>query len=241
MCSASPYSESFRNLPFIPSHSAMLRVILVLASVGLVDSFIHSLTRWGSSFNAPCFGIASKKDGRDNRLKVCWSSAVSTSDPGLLTEANGTLSFGDCKFLSGIHSDVTINQTESRVMFLEVDSRKEHNFLDLPLGNLNCDRFLACVRQKLWWMVPNWGSCAGDLSCETQFLLLRLKPPVNSSDSAREPAYAVILPLVSGAFRASLHGPSNVKDKDTLHMHLSRCRPLQSTHIVGSDYELRSV
>ena len=41
-------------------------------------------------------------------------------------------------------------------------------------ANAGCKRFLACSRQKLWWMNPEWGSTAAEIPNETQFLLFQL-------------------------------------------------------------------
>lgn len=40
---------------------------------------------------------------------------------------------------------------------------------------LRCRRFMALSRAKLYWMVPSWGSAAGELPVETQLLLLELE------------------------------------------------------------------
>jgi hypothetical protein len=60
---------------------------------------------------------------------------------------------------------------------------------------LKFKRFLACARNKLWWMTPEWGSTMGALPPETQFLLLELEEPGT---------YGVVLPLIDGDFRATL-------------------------------------
>ncbi|KAK9820500.1 hypothetical protein WJX72_010988 [[Myrmecia] bisecta] len=70
---------------------------------------------------------------------------------------------------------------------------------DVALGELRCKRFLACARNKLWWMTPEWGSAAADIPPETQFLLLELE---------EGGPYAVMLPLIdNGVFRATLRPP----------------------------------
>ena len=204
----------------------LLKYFLILISICFVDSFINSLNVWGSSLHAPCFGMVPKKKER-GRTKISSSQIYSTVESGSLMERNGSLSFGGSNFLVDINSDVSFNQTDPKVFFLEIETAQQHDSLDLRLGKLNCDRFLACVRQKLWWMVPSWGSRAGDLTCETQFLLLRLKPTGNSSAAqGHKFAYAVIIPLVSGDFRASLQGSLNSNDKDVLHLRLSRFPPI---------------
>lgn len=56
-------------------------------------------------------------------------------------------------------------------------------------------RYLACARNKLWWMTPEWGTSLNVLPQETQFLLLELEDAVS---------YAVVLPLIDGDFRGTL-------------------------------------
>ena len=61
---------------------------------------------------------------------------------------------------------------------------------------LQCNRLLACARCKLWWMTPSWGTKAGDLPPETQFVLVEL---------AKGGPYAVLLPLIDqDTYRATL-------------------------------------
>ena len=79
------------------------------------------------------------------------------------------------------------------VDFVGATSRADHT---ISLGELHCERLLAAARTKRWWMGPAFGAAASDVPAETQFLLLELAPD----------AYAVVLPLVSGAFRATLRG-----------------------------------
>ena len=67
--------------------------------------------------------------------------------------------------------------------------------LPTPRPQLKFRRFLACARNKLWWMTPEWGTALGDLPPETQFLLLELEEPG---------AYGLVLPLIDGDFRATL-------------------------------------
>jgi raffinose synthase len=62
-------------------------------------------------------------------------------------------------------------------------------------------RYLACARNKLWWMTPEWGSSLHRLPPETQFLLLQLEDDGSSSSKQR---YALLLPLIDGDFRGTL-------------------------------------
>eukprot|EP00291_Cryptomonas_curvata_P010986 CAMPEP_0172195826 /NCGR_PEP_ID=MMETSP1050-20130122/26443_1 /TAXON_ID=233186 /ORGANISM="Cryptomonas curvata, Strain CCAP979/52" /LENGTH=216 /DNA_ID=CAMNT_0012871971 /DNA_START=1 /DNA_END=647 /DNA_ORIENTATION=- len=206
----------------IPLHISCLAL-----GLGLAESlFVSSLTSWSTSFNAPCFGAVSKRHRRVGQLSIRETSAelgaILNSAQDSVVERNGSLCFGHHEFLQDIPPGFIFNSTDPRALFLDIEVEKQHSNLDLSIGKLKCDRFLACVRQKLWWMVPTWGSRAGDISCEAQFLLLRLKPnDQNSSATPAPAAYAVILPLVSGAFRASLHRSSRNNDQDTLHLRLS--------------------
>jgi hypothetical protein len=67
---------------------------------------------------------------------------------------------------------------------------------------LKFKRYLACARNKLWWMTPEWGSSLHTLPPETQFLLLQLDE--GSSSSGGEQRYALLLPLIDGDFRGTL-------------------------------------
>ena len=78
---------------------------------------------------------------------------------------------------------------------------------------LNCNRLLACARCKLWWMTPSWGTKAGDLPPETQFVLVEL---------AKGGPYAVLLPLIDqDTYRATLRPSTRC-----LLSHISRCRKI---------------
>lgn len=80
----------------------------------------------------------------------------------------------------------------------------------LDLLQLKFKRYLACARNKLWWMTPEWGTSLHTLPPETQFLLLQLEDEgqqaaagSSSSDSSGGGRYAVVLPLIDGDFRAT--------------------------------------
>ncbi|KAG2488980.1 hypothetical protein HYH03_012421 [Edaphochlamys debaryana] len=70
--------------------------------------------------------------------------------------------------------------------------------LDLTIGQLNFKRLLACARNKLWWMTPEWRSATWAMPPETQFLL---------AEMAEGGPYALLLPLIDGDFRATLRAP----------------------------------
>ena len=59
--------------------------------------------------------------------------------------------------------------------------------------------FVACARNKIYWMTPEWGATAADLPFETQFLL---------ADLGDGQGLAALLPLVAArAFRGTLRPP----------------------------------
>ncbi|KAK9800807.1 hypothetical protein WJX73_008418 [Symbiochloris irregularis] len=100
--------------------------------------------------------------------------------------------------LEGLPSIFRSHTAEGHLILGTTAPEQTHQF-DTPLGVLHCNRFLACARCKLWWMTPEWGSSAGQLPPETQFLLLELK---------EGGPYAVVLTLIdSDAWRATLRPP----------------------------------
>lgn len=64
---------------------------------------------------------------------------------------------------------------------------------------LNFKRLLACARNKLWWMTPEWRGDTWALPPETQFLLAEMR---------EGGPYAILLPLIDGDFRATLRAPA---------------------------------
>lgn len=94
-------------------------------------------------------------------------------------------------------SEPTHSAEEVLILGAQSDTAASHS--DLFLGNLRCKRWLACARNKLWWMTPEWGSETKDLPPETQFLLLELE---------EDESYAIILPLIDNdTFRGTLRPP----------------------------------
>ncbi|EFJ39617.1 hypothetical protein VOLCADRAFT_100758 [Volvox carteri f. nagariensis] len=74
------------------------------------------------------------------------------------------------------------------------------DMLDVVIGQLNFKRLLACARNKLWWMTPEWRTASWALPPETQFLL---------AEMAAAGPYVVLLPLIDGDFRGTLRPPAN--------------------------------
>ncbi|GLI71623.1 hypothetical protein VaNZ11_016892 [Volvox africanus] len=73
------------------------------------------------------------------------------------------------------------------------------DLLDVVIGQLNFMRLLACARNKLWWMTPEWRTSTWALPPETQFLL---------AEMAVAGPYVLLLPLIDGDFRCSLRPPA---------------------------------
>ena len=80
----------------------------------------------------------------------------------------------------------------------------------VALGSLpvSARRWLACARQKLWWMSPDVGDRCTPIPAETQFLLY----------DAGGGMYAVILPLVGNTFRSALWGAAGREGGIDLHI-----------------------
>ena len=80
----------------------------------------------------------------------------------------------------------------------------------VALGSLpvSARRWLACARQKLWWMSPDVGDRSTPIPAETQFLLY----------DAGGGMYAVILPLVGNTFRSALWGAAGREGGIDLHI-----------------------
>jgi hypothetical protein len=67
-------------------------------------------------------------------------------------------------------------------------------------------RWLSLFKFKIWWMVPATGAGAAGVPAETQMLLLESRTEPGSSGAEGSTVYALMLPVLDGAFRASLHG-----------------------------------
>uniref|UniRef100_A0A383VUE9 Uncharacterized protein n=1 Tax=Tetradesmus obliquus TaxID=3088 RepID=A0A383VUE9_TETOB len=108
--------------------------------------------------------------------------------------------------LQQLSSLASLNVRESQHGALVFGAASQHGpacCWDLTVGKLKFSRYLACARNKLWWMTPEWGSSLHTLPPETQFLLLQLDES-SSSSSSGEQRYALLLPLIDGDFRGTL-------------------------------------
>ena len=82
-------------------------------------------------------------------------------------------------------------------------------------SSVNCARFVACARCKLWWMTPTWGDDdPAAIPAETQFLLLQLRGADERTESG---LYAAFVPMISrDGFRSTLSGDvRDARDAET--------------------------
>lgn len=134
--------------------------------------------------------------------------------PGLAPLPNlKTLTYADGKvctanglpILEGVTSQAWVsNGSDAEHLVLGVKSPGGAvSLADFELGILRCNRWLACARNKMWWMTPEWGVSGRELPPETQFLLLELA----------DGSYAILLPLIDNdTFRGTIRPPRNSAD-----------------------------
>uniref|UniRef100_A0ACD5XXX6 Uncharacterized protein n=1 Tax=Avena sativa TaxID=4498 RepID=A0ACD5XXX6_AVESA len=123
----------------------------------------------------------------------------------------GELSVRGRKVLSGVPDAVSASSAAGKGpvngVFLAAEFPDPASRHVVSLGAMRGVRFMACFRFKMWWMAQRMGDKGGDVPHETQFLLVESKPAAAAADGQDEDAsYVVFLPLVEGAFRASLQG-----------------------------------
>uniref|UniRef100_A0A453QVE5 galactinol--sucrose galactosyltransferase n=1 Tax=Aegilops tauschii subsp. strangulata TaxID=200361 RepID=A0A453QVE5_AEGTS len=121
--------------------------------------------------------------------------------------AGGELSVRGRTVLSGVPDAVSASPAAARGpvdgVFLGADLAGPASRHVVSLGHMRGVRFMACFRFKMWWMAQRMGDKGGDVPHETQFLLVESRAIGGEEDDA---SYVVFLPLVEGAFRASLQG-----------------------------------
>eukprot|EP00897_Mesotaenium_endlicherianum_P005867 jgi/Mesen1/5308/ME000264S04334 len=186
-------------------------------------------------FSANCCldleSIRSLKDHPDVRAEEM------TIRPNIVLDG-GQLSVNGAPVLTDVSDKlvVTTNATSwgSTGVFLGAVSTEAKSRHVFPLGVLRNKRFMCCFRFKLWWMTQRMGSSGGEVPLETQFLLVESKDAssqdVTETTSGDGSVYTVFLPLLDGAFRASLQGSSedflelcvesgdpDVRSKEALH------------------------
>uniref|UniRef100_A0A453QV15 galactinol--sucrose galactosyltransferase n=1 Tax=Aegilops tauschii subsp. strangulata TaxID=200361 RepID=A0A453QV15_AEGTS len=141
-----------------------------------------------------------------------WRSAREEKELEMTIEssvrlAGGELSVRGRTVLSGVPDAVSASPAAARGpvdgVFLGADLAGPASRHVVSLGHMRGVRFMACFRFKMWWMAQRMGDKGGDVPHETQFLLVESRAIGGEEDDA---SYVVFLPLVEGAFRASLQG-----------------------------------
>jgi len=135
---------------------------------------------------------------------------VQESIPLFLQDGNVETGTGTCvlRNLNGsLSARPATNETDALILDLQLSESSSQ--IDVPIAKLDCHRLLSAGRCKLWWMTPEFGSTAADITPETQFLLVEIR---------EGGPYAMILPLISeGRFRGTLRSaPNPSSDADTL-------------------------
>ncbi|KAF8399748.1 hypothetical protein HHK36_015619 [Tetracentron sinense] len=105
-------------------------------------------------------------------------------------------------------------------LFVGFDSDSSKTRHVVSLGKLKGIRFMSIFRFKVWWTTHWIGSKGSEIEHETQMMIL------DKSDSGRP--YVLLLPLIEGAFRASLQ-PGQDDNIDI-------CVESGSTQVAGSGY-----
>ncbi|XP_078430705.1 raffinose synthase family protein [Wolffia australiana] len=162
-----------------------------------------------SPFRLPPIGFASAFRVRSFKAagtEMTIAQSVHISDDGRLVVGGSTVLTGvpDSVNLSSASDAAPVDGVFIGPRFPHAASRHV-----VSLGVLRGVRFMACFRFKLWWMSQRMGDRGREVPLETQFLLLEVK-----GASFGETKYSVFLPLVEGAFRASLQGG----DRDELEL-----------------------
>ncbi|CAN0910457.1 Probable galactinol--sucrose galactosyltransferase 6 [Linum grandiflorum] len=143
------------------------------------------------------------------------SKSKSKSNPMTITPAiritDQKLTVNNRTILAGVPDNVvTTYSGPAEGVFLGAILNNPLSRHVVPLGTLRGVRFMSCFRFKLWWMAQRMGDRGKDIPLETQFLLLETKTDRLESDGGEdEIMYTVMLPLIDGAFRASLQGNEN--------------------------------
>lgn len=135
-------------------------------------------------------------------VPVIFSTQTSTVD-----FSDNNITFEGTLLLQGVSPLVFLDNSDPRGSFLSatLPVAAADAKLDIDLGFLRSSKFVACSRQKLWWMTPSWGTTSLNVPTETQFFLCQ------TQTGSGEQAYAIVLPLVYNAYRSALHCGKNGK------------------------------
>ncbi|KAL8545793.1 hypothetical protein ACS0TY_005788 [Phlomoides rotata] len=107
--------------------------------------------------------------------------------------------------------------------FVGFDAEEPSSHLVVPVGKLKNIKFMSIFRFKVWWTTHWVGSNGSDLERETQILILD-----KSDEPGNSRPYILLLPLIEGAFRASLQPGADD--------YIDVCVESGSTKITGSSF-----
>ncbi|KAH9624602.1 hypothetical protein KSS87_010305 [Heliosperma pusillum] len=124
---------------------------------------------------------------------------------------NNSLFVNGIVLLTGVPENIAISPAPSGSAFLGASSLTPSSRHVFSIGTLQGFNFLSLFRFKIWWMTPKIGTSGSDIRVETQFLLIEAKEEYVVLNKAGEPSpddilYILVLPVLEGAFRASLQG-----------------------------------
>ncbi|KXZ42611.1 hypothetical protein GPECTOR_130g572 [Gonium pectorale] len=142
---------------------------------------------------------------QQQQLQQAQTAAQPSPSAIHLTVASGAVVAPELDYtvvMDMLHKNAAANQEASKrggVVLGLTSPVGPTNTLDITIGQLNFKRLLACARNKLWWMTPEWRTATWALPPETQFLL---------AEMAADGPYAIVLPLIDGDFRGTLRPPA---------------------------------
>lgn len=141
-------------------------------------------------------------------------TATATATPCV---TDGCLLVNDKVVTTGVPPNVVVSSAGAAgSAFVGATSSVPSSRHVFSLGVLQNLRFLSLYRFKIWWMIPRVGNSGSEIRMETQFLLVETKDTSafagenTSEPTSKGTSYVLFLPVLEGAFRASLQGtPSN--------------------------------
>ncbi|XP_072971058.1 probable galactinol--sucrose galactosyltransferase 2 [Typha angustifolia] len=167
--------------------------------------YLCTLRPWSDNIQTPASRISTEKRKRR------WIEMTDSATPCI---NDGRLVIRDRTVLTGVPPNITLEPLVSASAFVGASSATRSSYHEFTLGVLDGFRWLCLYRFKIWWMIPRWGKSTSEIPYETQMLLLEAKENAMVEDETVDSAnnssifYILILPVLDGDFRASLHGCS---------------------------------
>ncbi|XP_057548850.1 probable galactinol--sucrose galactosyltransferase 2 [Amaranthus tricolor] len=190
-------SNLVRKSPHEPSRSSFLklpRFFWNTLSSRLISQNSHASTNY----------IACKVGGfNQGIMTINMLNKITVEDACLLV--NGKV------ILTGVPQNVVVSPGSFGSAFVGASSTAPSYRHVFSLGVLQEYNFLSLFRFKIWWMIPRVGNSGREVPLETQMLLLEAKEgSTEANPTADHISYILVLPVLEGAFRASLQGsPEN--------------------------------